>query len=69
MSTLGVIPLKFQEHVRKISGSTSKARLAFWKILLFVSNLYSLYINMTLILSFLISSQYEDHQCLGMHIA
>ena len=68
MSSLGVIPCEFEEDGRIISGNISKARFTFWKILLFISILYSLYINITLILSVLIASDSEGHQSLGIHI-
>lgn len=68
MSTLGVIPFKFNECGRKISAEMSQARFTFWKIQLLVSTVYSLHINMTLILSLVVGSEYEGHQSLGIHI-
>lgn len=68
VSTLGVIPFKFVDGGRTIASRISNARLTFWKILLFMSTLNSLYITVTLILSFLVPLGSNGHQSLAVHI-
>ena len=68
MATLGVIPFHFGEDGRRISRKISKVRLAFWKTLLFVSIVYSFYINVMLIQSLLTTSLLERDANLGIHI-
>ena len=69
MTKLGVIPCTFEQGKKWISDEISAARFTVWKVLLLASLLYSLSINTTLILAFLVASQYDGHISLGIHIA
>ena len=68
VSRLGLIPFNFEQGGTRISGRVSKVGFFFFKILLFLSIVYSVYISVMLILSLLIASEFDGHGSLGVHI-